>query len=165
MKGTPKTMQTMTSTYQHSYNVASISQSLKMRVNRALYGKSHLYRWNIIIDPGIGFAKTVNQNFQLLTHLRQLSNLPGEDSAGSWGLESNKGNSGSVAAVGGGESTAALVLSTTQPLFELVFLSLDAFLMFHLHRLIPKCLHQCHDLETCEDRLQREQNVPIDYVS
>lgn len=65
----------MTSTYKHDI-VTSISQSLKMRVNRALYGGSklphHLFRWNIIIDPGIGFAKTVDQNFKLLSHLRSL---------------------------------------------------------------------------------------------
>jgi dihydropteroate synthase len=30
---------------------------------------------DIIIDPGFGFAKTIDQNFELLTHLDYLKNL------------------------------------------------------------------------------------------
>lgn len=32
-------------------------------------------RWNIIIDPGFGFAKTIEQNIEILKNLQEFKNL------------------------------------------------------------------------------------------
>lgn len=48
-----------------------VSTELRSRVERAL--KGGVRRWNIIIDPGIGFSKTVEDNVKLIRHHSLLS--------------------------------------------------------------------------------------------
>ncbi|CAG8528057.1 12958_t:CDS:2 [Ambispora leptoticha] len=72
MRGTPKIMSTLTN---YDDIITDISRELGERVNSAL--KAGVKRWNIIIDPGIGFAKNYEQNFQIL---RKLSDIISENS-------------------------------------------------------------------------------------
>jgi dihydropteroate synthase len=70
MRGTPQTMQQLTD-YQDL--LAEIGQFLSKQIERAIaagISKSHL-----IIDPGIGFAKTGEQNLELLRRLPELRSL------------------------------------------------------------------------------------------
>ncbi|KAJ3226308.1 trifunctional dihydropteroate synthetase [Clydaea vesicula] len=69
MKGSPKTMQSKTD-YRGEDITSSIKRSLQKRVELAL--SAGVLRWKILIDPGIGFAKTVKQNFKLLRDLKVL---------------------------------------------------------------------------------------------
>jgi dihydropteroate synthase len=62
MKGTPQTMQQQTN-YEHL--VADILRYFAERIEKAIDAGIH----DIIIDPGFGFGKTVEQNFQLLSRL------------------------------------------------------------------------------------------------
>jgi dihydropteroate synthase len=68
MRGNPQTMKELTS-YTNlvkevmAYFIDKISHLKALGVN------------DIIIDPGFGFAKTIDQNFELLTHLDYLKNL------------------------------------------------------------------------------------------
>ena len=68
MRGTPETMQQLTQ-YENlvreviDYFIAKLEMLKKAGIG------------DIIIDPGIGFAKTAEQNFQLLKNLQQLSIL------------------------------------------------------------------------------------------
>ncbi len=58
-------------------DVANIVQEIIHDLEKlALYGISHgLKRERIIIDPGIGYGKTISQNMMLLKNVRQLSTL------------------------------------------------------------------------------------------
>lgn len=68
MKGTPVTMQTLTDYDDVTADViADISE--KMRKLRLL-GVS-----DIIVDPGFGFSKTIEQNFELMRNLRAFNEL------------------------------------------------------------------------------------------
>ena len=65
MRGTPKTMTQLTD---YGGNViGDIRRTLASLSDRAM--KAGVRRWNIILDPGIGFAKTVDQNFEILRDL------------------------------------------------------------------------------------------------
>lgn len=67
MRGTPFDMQNMA----HYNDVAAeVSAELDIAVQRALHAGIH--RDRIILDPGIGFAKTAEQNLQLLKNLHLL---------------------------------------------------------------------------------------------
>jgi len=68
MKGTPETMQAKA---QYTHLMAEILEHLALRVNRL----HELGQKDIIIDPGFGFAKTLEQNYQLLNHLEDLKVL------------------------------------------------------------------------------------------
>ncbi|PSB05245.1 dihydropteroate synthase [Merismopedia glauca] len=69
-RGTPQTMQTLTD-YQDV--VAEICQFLKARCSEAIaWGISPE---NIIIDPGVGFAKTYQQNIEIFQHLNLFKQL------------------------------------------------------------------------------------------
>jgi dihydropteroate synthase len=70
MLGTPKTMQT-DPTYQDV--VADVKAFLADAVQRAL--SAGVDRSMILIDPGIGFGKTVAHNLALINRLDELSNL------------------------------------------------------------------------------------------
>ncbi len=70
IRGNPKTMQQQTD-YQNL--VAEIISWLQARINAAV--AAGVERHLISIDPGIGFAKNVDQNLELLRHLFQLSIL------------------------------------------------------------------------------------------
>lgn len=70
IRGTPKTMQQMTD-YQDL--IGEIISFLKHQINQAL--DSGIARENIIIDPGIGFAKNAEQNIELLKRLSEFQSL------------------------------------------------------------------------------------------
>ncbi|PVU92789.1 hypothetical protein BB559_003589 [Furculomyces boomerangus] len=80
MRGTPKTMNSLTD-YGSAGDMGSgkgdvvlgIRFELAKKVRAAL--NAGIPRFNIILDPGIGFAKTHEQNFEIL---RRLSELTGE---------------------------------------------------------------------------------------
>ena len=73
IRGNPQTMQSMID-YQDV--VTEVVEFLTVRVQKAIaYG---INKSNIIIDPGIGFAKTASQSLELLQRLNELKvlNLP-----------------------------------------------------------------------------------------
>jgi dihydropteroate synthase len=68
MRGTPQTMKTLT---EYNNLETEITLYFSERINRL----HQLGVRDIIIDPGFGFAKTIEQNFQLLAHLDYFSVL------------------------------------------------------------------------------------------
>jgi len=66
-RGTPKTMGELT---QYDDVIQDICYELCERVERAI--RAGVKRWNIIIDPGIGFAKNSQQNLEILRRLRDM---------------------------------------------------------------------------------------------
>jgi 2-amino-4-hydroxy-6-hydroxymethyldihydropteridine diphosphokinase/dihydropteroate synthase len=73
MRGTPETMNSLTDYDNHL--IATVGQELLERVHAA--EQAGIRRWRIILDPGIGFAKTQEQNLELLRRLNELRNYPG----------------------------------------------------------------------------------------
>lgn len=77
MRGDAQTMQSEeNTTYENDDVVDDVSHVLHVLVERAIAAGVH--RWNIIIDPGVGFAKTAKQDLELLRHLGDMSQ--GQDS-------------------------------------------------------------------------------------
>lgn len=75
MRGTPATM---TSTENCSYPtglIATIAAELRERMRAA--EAAGIRRWRMMLDPGVGFAKTADQNLEILRHLEQLRNADG----------------------------------------------------------------------------------------
>jgi len=70
MKGTPKTMQ-VNPTYNNIIN--EISDFLAKQANIAI--SAGVSNEKIIIDPGIGFGKTLNDNYKIIAKLKQISKL------------------------------------------------------------------------------------------
>lgn len=70
IRGTPKTMQSLTD-YQDV--VAEVREFLKKQVTKAT--AAGIAQDKIIIDPGIGFAKTASQSLELLQRLTELKAL------------------------------------------------------------------------------------------
>ncbi|MFN7908764.1 MAG: dihydropteroate synthase [Microcystis sp.] len=70
LRGNPQTMQSLT---HYDDLVKEIKEFLQDRVKEAL--QWGIARENIIIDPGIGFAKTGRQNLELLRELGQFRDL------------------------------------------------------------------------------------------
>ncbi|MGB3402791.1 MAG: dihydropteroate synthase [Microcoleaceae cyanobacterium] len=70
IRGTPQTMQTLTD---YSDLMVDIAQFLKDRVVASQ--QAGIDRSNIILDPGIGFAKTYQHNITILQQLPQLRAL------------------------------------------------------------------------------------------
>lgn len=68
MRGTPQTMKNLTD---YENLLKDISYYFSERISIARDNKIN----DLIIDPGFGFAKTVDQNFKLLNHLEYLKNL------------------------------------------------------------------------------------------
>jgi len=68
MRGTPDTMNTLTD--YPSGIIAGVGSELAARVAAA--EKAGIRRWRIILDPGIGFAKTAAQNLELLRRFDEL---------------------------------------------------------------------------------------------
>jgi dihydropteroate synthase len=67
IRGTPKTMQQL----KPAKNIwREVERGLRWSVERAL--KAGVRRGQLLIDPGIGFGKTVTQNYELLCHLDRL---------------------------------------------------------------------------------------------
>lgn len=73
MRGTPETMNRLTS-YPDGV-VETVGRELLQRVQAA--EAAGIRRWRIILDPGIGFAKTQEQNLDLLRRLDELRRFPG----------------------------------------------------------------------------------------
>ena len=72
MRGDPQTMTRLT-----DYGtdvVGTIAQELAARVDAAL--RAGVRRWNMVLDPGIGFAKGLRENVQLLQQLPRLTAAP-----------------------------------------------------------------------------------------
>ncbi|KAI9019827.1 Dihydropteroate synthase-like protein [Hyaloraphidium curvatum] len=69
MRGNPRTMTTLTA-YDGEDVVAGVAKELADKVRKAL--QAGVRRWNIILDPGLGFAKTAEQNVELLRRLAEL---------------------------------------------------------------------------------------------
>ncbi|KAJ3234646.1 trifunctional dihydropteroate synthetase [Chytriomyces hyalinus] len=70
MRGDPKTMQSLT-TYENNDVTSEVRTVLTAHVSKLIH--AGVYRWNIILDPGIGFAKTGDQNFKLLRELHAIT--------------------------------------------------------------------------------------------
>jgi dihydropteroate synthase len=70
LRGTPKTMQTLTD-YQDL--IGELEGFLQDRIKEAI--AEGISPQNIIIDPGIGFAKTFEQNLEILRNLTKLRSL------------------------------------------------------------------------------------------
>ncbi|MGB3851575.1 MAG: dihydropteroate synthase [Tunicatimonas sp.] len=68
MRGTPQTMQALT---EYDDLVVDLIDYFQQRLNTA---HAHGVK-DVVIDPGFGFAKTAEQNFQLLSHLDALRTL------------------------------------------------------------------------------------------
>ena len=73
MRGTPETMNTLTSYPDGIIN--GVGNELLQRVRDA--EKAGIRRWRIMLDPGIGFAKTQAQNLELLRRFAELRDFEG----------------------------------------------------------------------------------------
>jgi 2-amino-4-hydroxy-6-hydroxymethyldihydropteridine diphosphokinase/dihydropteroate synthase len=73
MRGTPETMKYMTD-YPGGL-LETVGRELLERVHAA--EDAGIRRWRIILDPGIGFAKTQDQNLKLLRRFDELRAYPG----------------------------------------------------------------------------------------
>jgi 2-amino-4-hydroxy-6-hydroxymethyldihydropteridine diphosphokinase/dihydropteroate synthase len=73
MRGTPETMNYMTS-YPNGV-IETVGRELLERVHAA--EDAGIRRWRIILDPGIGFAKTQEQNLELQRRFGELRRYPG----------------------------------------------------------------------------------------
>lgn len=73
MRGTPETMSSLID-YPDGV-VETIGRELLERVRAA--EEAGIRRWRIILDPGIGFAKTQEQNLELLRRQGELRRYPG----------------------------------------------------------------------------------------
>jgi 2-amino-4-hydroxy-6-hydroxymethyldihydropteridine diphosphokinase/dihydropteroate synthase len=73
MRGTPQTMNTRTA-YPDGL-IPTIANELLQRVAEA--EAAGIYRWRIILDPGIGFAKNQEQNLEILRRFDELRDWPG----------------------------------------------------------------------------------------
>ncbi|CAO3574353.1 unnamed protein product [Mortierella alpina] len=70
MRGDSKSMMSQTDYGANNDVVGEIARDLNKSVQRAIAAGVH--RWNIIVDPGIGFAKDSEQNLQVLRRLPEL---------------------------------------------------------------------------------------------
>ncbi|KAL8994137.1 MAG: hypothetical protein Q9169_005813 [Polycauliona sp. 2 TL-2023] len=73
MRGTPETMNTLT-TYPDGV-INGVATELNERVQKAM--EAGIRRWRIILDPGIGFAKTGSQNLEVMRKLPELREWEG----------------------------------------------------------------------------------------
>ncbi|KAG0000711.1 trifunctional dihydropteroate synthetase [Modicella reniformis] len=70
MRGDSKTMMSQTDYGEENDVVGEISKELNKSIRKAIAAGIH--RWNIITDPGIGFAKNNEQNLQVLRRLPEM---------------------------------------------------------------------------------------------
>lgn len=68
MRGNPRTMTTL-NTYSTDL-ITDLANELNERVEAAL--AAGVRRWNILLDPGLGFAKDKNQNLEIIRRLADL---------------------------------------------------------------------------------------------
>lgn len=71
MRGTPHTMQNEENTWYPRGVVETVASELRERLDAAR--AAGIRRWRIILDPGIGFAKTTEQNLELLRSMPRLT--------------------------------------------------------------------------------------------
>lgn len=71
MRGDSQTMNSL-STYAGNDVIGGVRRELEARVEAAL--RAGIRRWNIILDPGIGFAKDKTGNLELLRNMSRLQN-------------------------------------------------------------------------------------------
>ncbi|KAI9742927.1 MAG: trifunctional dihydropteroate synthetase [Claussenomyces sp. TS43310] len=74
MRGTPGTMTTLTD-YGAAGLVPTLADELQQRVAAA--ERAGIRRWRLLLDPGIGFAKSAAQNLELLRRFDELRDWPG----------------------------------------------------------------------------------------
>lgn len=74
MRGNPGTMKKLTD-YSPLGLIPTVAKELRERVAEA--EAAGIYKWRIILDPGIGFAKTGDQNLEMLRELKTLRNAHG----------------------------------------------------------------------------------------
>jgi 2-amino-4-hydroxy-6-hydroxymethyldihydropteridine diphosphokinase / dihydropteroate synthase len=74
MRGNPATMNKLTD-YGPEGLIPTIAQELLQRVAAA--EEAGIRRWRVILDPGIGFAKTGAQNIEILRRMDELRDWPG----------------------------------------------------------------------------------------
>ncbi|KAL8678897.1 MAG: hypothetical protein Q9186_004791 [Xanthomendoza sp. 1 TL-2023] len=98
MRGTPETMNTLTS-YPDGV-IQGVATELEERVKKAM--EAGVRRWRIILDPGIGFAKTADQNLEVLRKLPVLREWKGLQGLPWCVGVSRKGFIGKISEVGGG---------------------------------------------------------------
>lgn len=72
MRGTPATMQNEENTSYPDGLLPTVAYELLRRLHAAR--DAGIRRWRIILDPGIGFAKTLDQNVELLKRFGELRN-------------------------------------------------------------------------------------------
>lgn len=70
MRGTPHTMQNEENTSYPKGVVTTVAAELKARLEAAQ--TAGIRRWRIILDPGVGFAKTTEQNLEILRQMGML---------------------------------------------------------------------------------------------
>ncbi|GAA5962191.1 hypothetical protein JCM3765_003893 [Sporobolomyces pararoseus] len=70
-RGDSSNMNELTDYDQQGGVIEGVRKEMEQMVEQAIIEKG-LNRWNIILDPGIGFAKTCKQNYQLLGNLDRL---------------------------------------------------------------------------------------------
>ena len=74
MRGTPSTMQSQDSCSYPDGIIPTIVAELQDRLHAAQ--DAGIRRWRIILDPGIGFAKTADQNLEILRNMSELRHAP-----------------------------------------------------------------------------------------
>ncbi|KAF9172993.1 trifunctional dihydropteroate synthetase [Mortierella sp. AD011] len=74
MRGDSMTMMSQTDYGENNDVMGEISRDLNKSIQRAIAAGVH--RWNIIVDPGIGFAKNSEQSLQVLRRLPEMINDP-----------------------------------------------------------------------------------------
>ncbi|KAF2725875.1 Dihydropteroate synthase [Polychaeton citri CBS 116435] len=72
MRGTPATMSSEANCTYPSGVIESIEEELDERVRLAL--ALGIPRWRIVLDPGVGFSKTAEQNLEILSSMDKLRN-------------------------------------------------------------------------------------------
>ena len=75
MRGTPKTMTSQTTYSAGGGVLKSVATELQERLHAA--EEAGIRRWRIILDPGIGFAKTQPQNLELMRRFAELRDSDG----------------------------------------------------------------------------------------
>jgi len=73
MRGTPATMQDEANCSYPDGLLETVAQELRARVDAAQ--KAGIRRWHMILDPGVGFAKTTQQNLEILRNMNRLRRL------------------------------------------------------------------------------------------
>ncbi|KAL1297062.1 hypothetical protein AAFC00_004650 [Neodothiora populina] len=75
MRGTPGTMSSKENCTYNDGLIETVGRELLERVEAA--EEAGIRRWRIMLDPGVGFAKTVEQNVEILRRLSELRDYEG----------------------------------------------------------------------------------------